>query len=681
MEERKMKKFLSLAIAMVFAISMLSFAIVVNAVPGNINITGTVDLTEWGQNAMRVLFDQNLTTSDTDLTIANIQALKSGDANYNEAVVNGVLDGIKINDKTVREWNIAAGGDYGAMVHYYRETGSNFLAIYIDPSLADFVDGESHFVSINSSVASYTGLNVLGKAFQLNPLTMVWEAAKLEITQGIDLTPWEQNAMRVVFNHNLTTSDSNLTIANVQKIKPGETNYDMAVVKGVLDGIKINNKSVREINSEAGSEDAIMVHYYRENGDNFIAIYADPTIVDFSDGQARTITLNSEFKAYSMREASNTTLYQDPDTKAWSLTAPYPGMAVTGGDSHPEFAWGNTMRVLFDTPVWVPDDAQELLLNAENLKPGDDYYNEDAVDSILNKIIINGKSVSEWNAINPEAAQVHIGSNENDIRIYMHADNVAFGDGNTHIVKVLRNFISFSGYTTTEEVSLNYDPVAKTWGTQVVVPPTPTPGAPTFVYIAGSLNLTGNFGNVSFYTTTPITRVDRINVQAGGGSIPDEVRDSVRNFIKVDGKTVGEWNEENDSQYAVMVAMESEDAGGGTILGRLSIWADTVDANTGFTPDKDHTVEFLEGLVGLNGATIAPSKWQYVAADMEWYLVTDEGETSPTPTDEEASPTPTDEETQAPGDSGVVATIALLVLAGGSVLTLTKRRNNLIENK
>ncbi len=675
-----MKKFFSLVIALALAVSMLSFAAVVSAVPEHMNITKTMDVTTWG-NAMRIYFDQNLTTSESNLTLAHIQKLKPADANYDEAVVNGVLDGITINDKTVREWNTFAGSEEGAMVHYYRENGENFIAIYIDESLVNFTDGESHFVSVNSIFTSYTGLSALGKAFELDPLTMVWEAAKLEITQGIDLTPWEQNAMRVVFNQNLTTSESNLTIANVQKIKPGEINYDMAVVKGVLDGIKINNKSVREINSEAGSEDAIMVHYYRENGDNFIAIYADPTIVDFSDGQARTITLNSEFKAYSMREASNTTLYQDPDTKAWSLTAPYPVMNVTGGDSHPDFAWGNTMRVLFDTPVWVPDEAQDLLLNAQGLVDGDDYYNAEAVDSILNKIIIDGKSVSEWNAINPEAAQVHVGSSENDLRIYMHPDNVAFGDGNTHVVKILKNFISFSGYTTTEEVSLNYDPVAKTWGTEVIVPPTPTPGAPTVVYIAGALLMTDTFGNVAFYTTSPITRVDRINVQAGGGSIPDEVRDSVRNFIKVDGKTVGEWNEENETNYAVMVAFESEDAGGGTFIGRLSIWIDnTEDSTIGFTPGTDHTVEFLEGLVGLNGAPIAPTKWEYVAADMEWYLVTDEG---PSPTEQAVTPTEagTDDETQTPGDSGVVSSIALLLFAAGTVLTLTKKRQNALRNK
>lgn len=666
-----MKKFLSLILAFMLVFSMVSVTSFGGGAPEYVNITGALDVTAWG-NAMRIYFDQNLTTSEDDIvTLLNIQALKPGDADYDEDVVNGVLDGITVNDKTVREWNTHAGGDYAVMVHYHKEYGDYFIAVWADAGLVDFLDGEEHFVSVGSIFTTYNMLNALGGAFVLNPATMVWENAKLNITQGLDLTAWG-NAMRVYFEENITKSEEDLLIQNVQALNPGDDHYDTTVKKGVLDGIIIDGHSVREWNALAGGEYGVMVHYFRETGQNFIDIYAAAELIDFSEG-AHTVTFNSNFKSYCMREAPGATVYQDADTQEWSLTAPLPVMSVAGGDSHPDFAWGNTMRVLFDTPIWEPGNAEELLLNAHSLTPGDDYYNEEAVESILNKVIVNGKSIAQWNDIDPGIAQVHVGSNENDLRIYISEDQFVFNDGDTHVVTIERNFISFSGYTTSEKVSLHYDPVAKTWGTEVVVPPTPTPAPATFVYLPGPMMMTGDFGNVAFYTTTRITVAERLNIQAGGGSIPDDVRDAVRNYIKVNGKTVGEWNIEYESDYAFMVAFDSEDAGGGTFLGRISIWSE----NDEFTPDHDQTVEFLEGLVGLNGAPIEPSKWQYVAAEGEWHQVFEDDETDPS--EESPSPAPVDE-TDTPGDNGLHFIIAILMIAFVTLFAVAKSHKSAKEN-
>lgn len=638
-----MKKGMSLFLAFLLTVGLISAVPMVyaDATP-TLNITGGLDLTAYAQNAMRVYFSENITNSTTNgTTMVNVQAMAPTDANYDEAVVNGVLDGIIIDGKTVRQWNTSS--SYGVMVHYYLADGENFIAVYVDAGLVNFADGNAHIVAVNSKFKAYSLKETNGASLTFNPATLLWTTTKLAVTSGLDLTAYDQNAMRAYFDKNVTNKASTepaITMTNIQAIATTDADYDRTVVEGVLDGISIDGTTVREWNTS--NSYGVMIHFFIDNGQYFAAVYADPTLVDFADGLPHTVAFNSKFKGYSMESAIDTTLYLNPETMIWSTTAPLPTMNVTGGESRPTFDWGNTMRVLFDQAVWTPaPDAvspeSDLLVDAQNLIPSDKYYNADAVNSILNKIVIDGKTVAEWNALQAGTAQVHVGPSENDIRIYMQETSVAFGDGDTHIVTIEKNFISFTGYKTEEAVSLNYDPTAKTWGTEVVVPPTPAPGEPVESFTAAPLLMSSNYGTAYFYMTNVITRVNTINVQAGGGNIPTEVQNAVLDLIKIDGKTVCEWNAENESNYSVMVAFETEQNGEDT-FGRLSIWVDTTGSFQ-FIPTTDHLVEFLPGLIGLNQAPIAPATWRYVAADMEWYLgalVAD-----PTPTTEGTNDNPT----------------------------------------
>ncbi|MHB8962539.1 MAG: hypothetical protein ACYC5K_05230 [Saccharofermentanales bacterium] len=676
-----MKKVLSITLAFMLLFSTLAAVGTVNAVVEDpLVVTGSLDVTQWG-NAMRIYFNKNITnSSDTNVTIANVQLLTALDANYDEAVVNGVLDGIIVDGMSIREL-VAAGGPYGGAVHYYKEGTDNFIAIYADTTLVDFSSAESHLVSITSKFQAYNHYPTTGTALKLDPVANTWSTAKLTVTDDLDLTEWG-NAMRIYFGENITgSSDENKTIANVQKLTPADADYDPDVVAGVLDGILVDGRSIRELVA-AGGEYGGSVHYYKEGASNFIAIYAGTDQVNFTDGETHTISLNSSFKDYLMRSAPATTLYLDPDTMTWSDTAPLPSMAVTGGDSNPTFAWGNTMRVLFDQALWVPAHAEELLANAHALTEASEYYNAEAVASLNDKVTVDGKTITEWNTTNPGSAQVHVGPSENDIRIYIDGALMAFGDGYTHVVTIAKNFISFTGYKTEEEVSLHYDPVSKTWGTEVVVPPTPTPGAATEIFTATPLLMNGDYGTVYFYTTTVISAGQTINVQAGGASIPTAVQDAVNDRIVIDGKTVREWNTENETSYAVMVAYESETSGE-NVFGRLSLWIDTT-STCAFIPATDHTVEFLEGLIGLNGAPIAAAVWNYSAEAEDWFLFEEEvssEESSASSSQEEstveseAEESETDESPTTSDVSGFMF-ITFAALAGAVIVISRKRASS-----
>lgn len=682
-----MKRKLSMILTLLLVIGMVSAVPFVQADTATLlNITGGLDLTAYSQNAMRVYFDKNITNVTENITMANIQAMADTDPNYSEPVVSGVLDGVSIDGKTVRQWNTDS--QYAAMIHFYTDNGQYFIAVYIDATLVNFSDGNPHTVSVNSKFKAYDLSETNGAALVMNPSTKSWTPSRINVTQGLDLTGYNQNALRIYVDKNLTPITTDITMNNIQAIASGAADYDRTVVEGVKDGISIDGKTVREWNT--GSDYCAMVHFFTEGTQYYIALYIDETVVDFNDGNEHTVSVNGNFKNYAMDAGTSATLYLEPTTMNWSTTAPLPGMNVTGGDSRPTFDWGNTMRVLLDQPLWVPDPAavspeKDLLVDAQNLKSGDKYYDDAAVDSILNKIIIDGKTVAEWNALQAGTAQVHVGPSENDLRIYMSSSSVVFGDGNTHIVTIEKNFISFSGYKTEEAVSLHYDPTAKTWGTAVVVPPTPAPGEPVDVFTATPVMMSDKFGTAYFYSTNVITRAPTINVQAGGTNIPQRVQDAVLDLIKVDGKTVREWNVENDTDYAVMVSFETEQNGSDT-FGRLGFFIDTT-STCGFTPDKDHVVEFLPGLIGLNDAPIGASKWEYKAADMDWYQVT--WEVTPT---EEATPTedatPTDTtgseptvtgsssqgEIPATSDNGMPVIFLALALTSGMLFFVIKKR-------
>ncbi|MHB1454534.1 MAG: Kelch repeat-containing protein [Saccharofermentanales bacterium] len=669
-----MKKVLSITLAFMLLFSALAVVTTVNAVvEPPLVVTGTLDLTPYGENAMRVYFDKNITNSETNVTIANVQKLTSADANYDEAVVNGVLDGIIVDGMSIRDL-VAAGGEYGGAVHFYKDGTDNFIAVYAAASLINFSAETEHLITITSDFQAYNHYPTIGSALKFDPVANSWSTARLSVTGDLDLTAYDQNAMRIYFGENITGSDVNKTIANIQKLTPADADYDETVVTGVLDGILVDGMSIRELVA-AGGEYGGAVHFYKDGTDNFIAVYAGKPQVDFTDGNVHTITLNSSFKDYLMRSAPATTLYLDPDTMTWSDTAPLPSMAVTGGDSNPTFAWGNTMRVLFDQALWVPAHAEELLVDAHALPAASEYYNADAVGSLNDKVTVDGKTIAEWNAANPGSAQVHVGPSENDIRIYISDSLMAFGDGNTHVVTIAKNFISFTGYKTEEEVSLHYDPIAKTWGTVVVVPPTPTPGAATAIFTATPLMMSNNYGTAYFYTTTVISVGQNLNIQAGGGSIPTAVQDAVNDLIVIDGKTVREWNIENDTGYAVMVAFESETSGE-NVYGRLSLWIDT-GSTCVFIPTTDHTVEFREGLIGLNGAPIAAAVWNYSAEAQDWFLFeeevsSEESSSIPDSQDESAVESETDESPTTSDISGFMF-IAFAVLAGATIV-ITRRR-------
>lgn len=673
-----MKKVLSITLAFMLLFSTLAVVTTVNAIPATpLSVTGGTDLTQWG-NAVRVDFNMDISGGVAQIT--NVQALKSGDANYDANVVNGVLDGILLNGKSVRDWNISS--DYGVMVHFFND-GSTYMSIYADASLVDFSANLEHLVTITSKFQAYQGYPTIGSALKLDPVANTWSTARLSVTSTLDLTVHEQNAMRIYFGENITgSSDENKTIANIQLLTAADAGYDPDVVEGVLDGILVDGRTVRELVAAGGSYGGA-IHFYKEGASNFIAVYAGTDQVNFTDGNVHTITLNSSFKDYLMRSAPATTLYLDPDTMAWSDTAPLPSMAVTGGDSQPEFAWGNTMRVLFDHALWVPAHAEELLVNAHALTSASEYYNADAVASLNDKVTVDGKTIAEWNTTNPGSAQIHVGPSENDIRIYIDGALMAFGDGYTHVVTIAKNFISFTGYKTDEEVSLHYDPVTKTWGTEVVVPPTPTPGAATEIFTATPLMMSSNYGTAYFYTTTVISAGQTINVQAGGAAIPESVQNAVNDLIVIDGKTVREWNTENETSYAVMVAYESE-ASGESVFGRLSFWIDTT-STCAFIPTTDHTIQFLEGLVGLNGAPIAAAVWNYSAAEQDWFLqedvVSSEDSSSVSESQDEstieseAAESETDESPTTSDVSGFMF-IAFAVLAGATILITRRRAGN-----
>ncbi len=679
-----MKKVIRLLMTIVLLASSLAFVTLINAVPLPLMITGGLDLTAYSQNAMRVYFNQNITNSDTDVTIANVQLLAPGDPNYDEAVVNGVLDGIFVDGTSVRDL-VDAGGPYGGAIHFYKEGSSSYIAVYTGAELVNFSDGNAHTVTVTSKFQAYSHVPTVGGSLVFDPVAKTWSEAKLTTAGAIDLTAYSQNAMRIYFNENITNSDTDVTIANLQMMAPTDPNYDPDVVNGVLNGITVDGQTIAQL-VEAGGSYGGAVHFYREGTSNFIAVYADAALVNFTDGETHTVALNSQFKSYSLFSAPATTYYLDPDSMTWSDTAPLPTMAVTGGDSEPTFAWGNTMRVLFDTPLWIPAHGESLLVGANQMATDNEYYNADAVASLNDKITVDGKTITQWNTEVPGGAQVHVGADENDIRIYLDTAQMNFADGNTHVVTIAKNFISFNGYKTAEEVSLHYDPVAKTWGTEVVVPPTPTPAAPTEFYTATPVMMNGNFGTAYFYTTSVITTGQVINVQAGGGSIPESVQNAVNDLIRVDGKTVREWNTENGSNYAVMVAYESEDVGGGNMVGRLSFWIDTT-STCNFVAETDHTIEFLDGLVGLNGALIAPSTWLYDASEMDWFLQSDEEPTTEPTSEPTSEPTtqPTESVSEDAGsgvsseagapatsDSGAFLPVLMIALAAAGTLVALK---------
>jgi hypothetical protein len=213
---------------------------------------------------------------------------------------------------------------------------------------------------------------------------------------------------------------------------------------------------------------------------------------------------------------------------------------------------------------------------------------------------------------------VHVGKDENDIRLYIDSQVLNYFDGNTHQIEVLAGFETLSGFITDKNYILNYDPEQKIWTTDEVIVDPPA-GDPVELdkLIDPNIYMQGAFGTVYFYFTGPITNVNTINAQASATQgISENIRNGILDCIKIDGKTIRAWLTECESEYAAMIAFENQGD-----IGQISIWSNiSENPALNLTPDADHVFEFLEGLTGLNGSPIAPVKLTYKASTGAWLI-------------------------------------------------------------
>lgn len=422
-------------------------------------------------------------------------------------------------------------------------------------------------------------------------------------------------------------------ITNVEKMDSTNPLYNQDAVNSVLNKILVNHKTISEWIA-SGVADAAQIHMAATD----IRIYLDSSLFLFNDGNA-TVEIAEGFKTLTGKQTSSSaTFYYSSQTKQWSTTAPMSAIEIDKGQSYPDHPdWGNFMEVLFKEDICPSNILTDgLITNVQAMNDQSANYNGEVVNSVLNKLTIDGKTVAAWLAENPEAVQIHMSNN--GIRVYMKAELVAFADGNTHTVEVLSGFTTFINKIVENSIALHFDPTNNSWGSNVVTPPKPAAGNPANVFSVTDLLVTDSgFANVYFYMTDIINRIPTgtINVQAGGNNIPEDVQNSVLDKIIIDGKSVREWNAENESNYSVMIAYETETTPQGT-FGRLSIWSNVNESSLSFTQDKDHTIEFLDGLLGLNYAPITPSKWKYSGSDMIWEQV-EAGSTDSNPEDSNSS--------------------------------------------
>jgi len=662
----------------ILALIMLGFSAMTSAeVPAYFRATGAVvyaDHPEWG-NFVRVNFDGRVLPEGRTGLLVNVQALTEG-SDYVEAVVNGVLDGILVDGKSIRQWNTDAGSAYAAMVHF--DGDENDIRIYMDSGLVAFLDGNPHVVELNSQFISYTGSKVRPAKFVYDPGTTLWSEPAVHVTSAIsypDHPEWG-NFFRVNFDARVLPEGRTGLLVNVQALAEGSSDFNAAVVDGVLDGILVDGKTIRQWNTDAGGMYGAMVHF--DGDENDIRIYMDAGLVAFLDGNPHTVEINSLFKTYLLAAAEPASYTFNPATGLWVNNA-IPPVNVTDAQcfpDHPE--WGNFAVVRFDAPVGV-EGSTGLLTNVQALAEADPNYDAEVVHGVLHDIKVDGKTISEWNtqAGSAYGAMVHFNNDEADIRIYMDAALVAFLDGGTHSIEISGEFKTFRG-AYANPILLNYDPTLNVWTQEVVVPPTPTPAPPATFFSSSALarNSTEEFGNVYFYLDNLITAFQRINIQAGGSGVSQELQDAVNDLIKVDGKTVREWNTENESQYAVMVAYEAA-GGGDEIFGSLSIWVD-LSTTCQFVPEQPHVVDFMPGLFGLNGAVINPARFTWDPVEIEW-VQSEYTEEEPTEVPTEAptgEPTtaPTNGESPSTGDPAALLSLGAAAAAVATLLASRRRR-------
>jgi len=665
-----MKKglFKLLSLVVTLAVVFGAFSIVGSADSETFKAIGGIDLVEYSQNAGRIYFDSPLYDSSLGDVLTNIQALKETDANYNAAVVNGVKKGIKIDGKTVEEYNTT--NDYCAMVHFYEQDSYNFIAVYLDATVVNFAEGDYHTIEFTQDFVNYYGQSIEPVVYVYEVATKTW-MPEIRSTEAISFpeNPGWGNFMGVTFDSNvIQIPEGSDLVTDVLRIAKTDPLYNEAAIESLNTKVLVDNRTVEDWISEFG-EDAVRIHM----GASDMRIYFDSNVLLFND-EDLTVEIKAGFKTFTgLITSKDVKYFYSSETKKWTEMAPLPVIEIDSGVSYPDQPdWGNFMGVIFKDAIAPADILTDgLITNVQNLKKGDTHYNADVVNSVLNKIIVDGKTIAEWLESNSSAAQIHFG--ENNIRIYMAPELVSFHDGDVHQVIIEKGFITFTGKRVAETIALNYDPASKTWTTDVVTPQPEPPGEPAEIFSVTDLLVnSGGFANVYFYLTNIINRnpAGTINVQAGGNKIPVEVQNSVLDKIIIDGKSVREWNLENESDYAVMIAYETEGTPQGT-FGRLSIWSNVNENTVGFTPDKDHIVEFKEGLLGLNFAPIVPSTWVYSSEEMTWTKLANNPEEGK----------PNDGSKDSPKTGYDVNLVAVLGVVFGLciVLNLRKKQFKLIE--
>ncbi len=448
-----------------------------------------------------------------------------------------------------------------------------------------------------------------------------------------------------------------------------QANADSVLKAAVRDNIIIDGKTLGTILTEKANDYAVMVTY----DGTTMTFFSEKTQNIFPDNVNHSLEILTGLTDLTKAKAFATVkYYYNATSKLWSTNKP--GIAVTSLSKIAEPSWGTgywALTLTLDTVI-----ATSELTNVQMLS---DPYIKAAV---RNNILLDGKTIDTILAEKGNEYVIMVAYSNNTLSLFSDKANNLLSKDIVHKIEILPGLIDATKVLHFAPAVYFYNPTSETWSTSEIAIPTPTPGAAVEIFNSTPLLMNGNYGTAYFYLTGPITSTPTINVQAGGGAIPDSVRDTVRNFIKIDGKTVSQWNNENDTDYAVMVAYESESSGTET-LGRLSFWIDTT-STCNFISEIDHTVEFLPGLIGLNLAPITPSTWEYEASVGEWVMTSVQltptptlnptGAANATPTESAASTEDQEDDVPATSDNGFAVIVLALIISAGMILFIIKKR-------
>ncbi len=322
-----MKKHLSVILLLAMILTIFPISLHTEAAGDVLEVISGLDLTPYG-GFMRIYFDQSLFANNNNRLLQNVQAIKSGD-DYNAAVINGVLDGLLIDGKTVREWNTQWGNDYGVMVSFQRDGSENFVVLYTDAGLIDASANVSRTVTVKSNFTSYSGKKAKGNALVSNATTKAWSFATNPILGTYNMFQHNINALRIHFGHDLSPKFSgpeNNTISFAELSTPSSPYYDKTVIDSVLDGVLINGKTIRDWSENHNLNENPLVHFYNiefgEVSPYFIDVHPNDAVPDLQDGDIHSIEIKNTFKDLYLRSAVSAKFYLDPADMTWSSTQP-----------------------------------------------------------------------------------------------------------------------------------------------------------------------------------------------------------------------------------------------------------------------------------------------------------------------------------------------------------------------